>query len=260
MSGPAEDIEDAISEFAEEWKKQAEERRNNSGLSDDEAAGREKRDAGDEGYQEELVKTGETSQIAVGDKPSIKSIELKYNGYVSGNGTRIIEDDDNHKICQVVDVCGDSSDGSVDLGKVKVDPGTGIAHLEVPVNNNFKQVFGHPGISFIITITNADGTFLSKHYAVAAEEPSREKRWTQYGSWTSWARYSIPDINLMPQYGNVWVDNCLTGHSGTAWAIIFTYYDRRGHYRGLWYLQCLYRSGRNGAWGSCSQVCTAGFC
>ncbi len=246
---------DLLPDFADQWRQRAEQLRNSSGRPEETPGKRDRRDTDDQEYEENIVQSGEVFPVALGGKSKIASIELKYVGHVSDNGTQSSEDATDGKegdICDVVAIC--SEDRRVDMESyVKLDPVTGFAVLEVSVTDKAMDVFGHPEIRFVIKIKYVDGTYLSKHYAVASES-HREKRWTKYGSWTHWAAYEIRDRWLMPKYAKYWIDGCNPGHDGAAWSMIFGYFDRRGHYRNYGSLKNLYRSGYNGAWGYSSQV------
>ncbi len=250
MAEQTPNLEERLPEFAEGWRQRAVRLRNESGQT----GSRDRRDADGDWYEEDIIEVDKSFSVAVGDKSNIQNIEVKYTGYVSANGTRIVEDD-NNKICSSVDLCNDSGDGSVDVdSKVQIDTTTGFAYIEVFLKNNIQDVFGHPEIGFRLTVSYKDGTSLSKHYAVAAKS-SREKRsFRKYGSWSSWKHYSVPDASKIPQYQSTLVDGCYSGAAGRAWAMIFGYFDRRGHDRGIPWLQTLYRSSRDGFSGFNSQV------
>ena len=255
MAGSTPGIEQLLPDMAQEWQKRAQELVNDTGRLEDKSVGRERRDTEEQWYELEYKQAGEAFYMAVEDKVNIKHITVKFVGHVSENGTRIIEEDDNNRICQIVDICSDKGDGSVDIdSKVKTNPGTGIAFLEVFVDDNVKAVYGHSDISFSITVTYKDLSSITKHFGVATES-SRNKRWTARGSWSHWARYYVPDRYNIPQYeAGRKMGNCYTGPAGTAWAIVFGYLDRRGHARGFHWLHALYRSSYDGFYGSSSTV------
>ena len=155
-------------------------------------------------------------------------------------------------VCRMLSLCNVDDDFKIDLSQKKTF--LQLNYIEITISKDVPALFKRKQhIEFELRIQLSTGEIIVKHFSLDTAH-SRQKRFKQYTSYSSWSYCSIRDESLFPSYWQHKIKkNCPVGCGPVAWAMVFGYYDRRSHDKTSTYgtgSQDLYRCGSDGTTGS----------
>ena len=204
-------------------------------------------------FTEDYVSPGGVVRFPVED--DTVSVKVKYQ---TENKTQTAEEISQIQkaLCQMISSCDVDNDCSIDLSQKKSV--LHLSYIELEISKDIAPAFkSRQSVEFELRVQQASGAFIVRHYSLDTTR-HRQKRYTQYKSYSSWTYASIPDEGYFPYYWQHKIKRgCYVGCGPVAWAMVFAYYDRRSHMKTATYgtgSQGLYRCGSDGTGGSNSCV------